>query len=113
MHRSRTGAWLVAAAVAAALALGAGAGSARAAGSCGIVTAAGHSWIVVANGVACGRAKQVVRGFAARTARIRNGQHVTVPSPLHGFTCVLASRGKPAGSCSTVGATKSLVWITS
>lgn len=94
-----------------ALALTAGAVSARAATSCGVVTAAGHPWIVVAQGVSCSTGKRVVQGFAARTAALRSGASVTVSSPLSGFHCVLASRGKPGGSCSTAGAAKSLLWI--
>lgn len=109
MTRSKTLAVVLAAT---AISVGAGASSARAAGSCGIVTAGGHSWIVVSKGIACGRAKQVVQGFAGRTARIRNGQHTTVPSPIRGLTCVLANRGKPSGACSNVGASQEVVWIT-
>jgi hypothetical protein len=93
------------------LAVTTGAASARAATSCGIITAAGHPWIVVANRVPCSTAKRVVQGFAARTAALRTGASVTVSSPLSGFHCLLASRGKPGGSCSTPGATKSLLWI--
>jgi len=93
------------------LAVTTGAASARAATSCGISTAAGHPWIVVAQGVPCATAKRVVQGLAARTAAVRSGTSVTVSSPLRGFHCVLASRGKPGGSCSTPGATKSLLWM--
>jgi hypothetical protein len=93
------------------LALTAAATGARAASSCGIVTAAGHTWIVVTKGVPCSTATRVTRALAARTAAVRSGQKVTVRSPLGGFTCVLASRGKPAGSCATAGAAKSIVWI--
>jgi len=84
---------------------------AHAATSCGIVTAAGHPWIVVANGLTCSTAKRVVQGFAARTAAVRSGTTLTVSSPLRGFHCVLASRGKPGGSCANAGATKNLVWL--
>ncbi|HEY7207824.1 MAG TPA: hypothetical protein VH416_06240 [Gaiellaceae bacterium] len=80
-------------------------------GSCGLVTAAGHAWIVVAKGVPCSTAKRVTRGLAARTAGVPSGHHVTVSSPLHGFHCVLASRGKPGGSCATPGAARSVLWI--
>lgn len=93
------------------LAVTAGAVSARAAASCGIVTAAGHPWIVVAQGVPCSTAKRVVQGFAARTAALRTGASLTVSSPLHGFHCLLASHGKPGGSCATPGATRSLLWM--
>lgn len=94
------------------LAATAGATSARAMTSCGVVNAAGHPWIVVAKGVSCTTAKRVTRGLAARTAAVRSGQTVRVTSPLlHGFTCVLASHGKPGGSCSTAGATRSVLWL--
>jgi hypothetical protein len=93
------------------LAVTAAAATARAAGSCGVVTASGHPWIVVANGVSCSTATRAVRGLAARTAALRAGQRVVVRSPLRGFTCVLASRGKPGGSCATAGAAKSVLWI--
>ena len=81
-----------------ALALTAGAATARASSSCGLLTAAGHSWIIVAKGVSCSSAKRLVRGFATRTARLRSGQTVVVHNVPGGFTCVLASRGKPGGS---------------
>jgi hypothetical protein len=94
------------------LALAAGASNARASASCGIFSAAGHQWIIVTKGVSCTKAKQVVRSLAARTARLRNGQSVIVHTPLlSGFTCVLASKGKPGGSCSTAGAAKSILWL--
>ena len=93
------------------LALTTGAASAQAATSCGVVTAAGHPWIVVAKAVPCSTARHVVQGLAARTAALRTGATVTVSSPLRGFYCVLASHGKPGGSCATPGAAKSLLWI--
>ena len=74
-------------------------------------SAAGHTWIVVAKGVSCTSAKNVTRALAARTAALHAGQKHTVTSPLAGFTCVIASRGKPAGSCATAGAAKSIVWL--
>jgi hypothetical protein len=92
-------------------ALAGGAASAHAASSCGIVTAAGHPFIVVAKGITCPSATGVVRALAARTAAVRTGQRLVVHSPLRGFTCVLASQGKPGGSCSTAGAAKSVLWI--
>ena len=95
----------------AALASMGGAASAGASASCGIVTAAGHPYIVVAKGVSCPSATGVVRTLAARTAAVRAGQKIVVRSPLRGFTCVLASQGKPAGSCATPGAAKSVVWV--
>ena len=106
--------WLALLATAAAgsvLAATAGAASAQSAGSCGILTAAGHPWIVVAKGVPCSTVNRVVRGFAARTAALHNGQNANVHSPLKGFHCVIASHGKPSGSCSNVGATKNFVWL--
>jgi hypothetical protein len=107
-----TSAPLAAAAAALSLAaLPAGAQASRSAGSCGILTAGSRTWIVVSKGVSCSSADRVVRTLAARTARVRAGATVRVASPLHGFTCVLASRGKPAGSCATAGAAKSIVWI--
>ena len=103
---------LALAAALSALALTAGAATTRAATSCGIVTAAGHPWIVVAKGVTCGTAKRVTRALAARTAALRSGQRRTMTTPLlHGFYCVLASHGKPGGSCSTPGAARSVLWI--
>jgi hypothetical protein len=95
-----------------ALALTAGATNARASASCGIFSASGHQWIVVTKGVSCAKAKQVVASLASRTARLRNGQSIIVHTPLlNGFTCVLASKGKPGGSCSTAGAAKSILWL--
>jgi len=79
--------------------------------SCGIVSAAGHAWIVVSKGVSCTSAKNVTRAFAARTAALRAGQKHTVPSPLAGFTCVISNHGKPAGSCAAAGATKTIIWL--
>jgi hypothetical protein len=102
---------LAACATLCALAATAGAATASASTSCGIVTASGHPWIIVAKGVPCTRAKSVTRHFAARTAGLRSGARLTVPSPLRGFTCVLASQGKPGGSCSTAGAARSVLWI--
>ena len=94
------------------LALAAGTAPARAASGCGIVAAAGHTWIVVAKGVPCATAKRVTRALAARTSRVRTGQRVVTTSPLlRGFTCVLASQGKPGGSCATAGAARSVLWI--
>lgn len=93
------------------LAMSAGATTARASTGCGVVTSAGHVWIVVAKAVPCSTAKRVTRGFAVRTAAMRSGQKRIVASPLHGFTCLLASQGKPGGSCSTAGATKSILWL--
>ena len=103
-------AWIAAGAAACTLAA-AQARHAHAATSCGIVSAAGRPWILVANGVPCSTGARVVRSLAARTAAVRAGSTVVVPSPLPGFKCVLASHGKPGGSCSTAGATKSLLWL--
>ncbi len=79
--------------------------------SCGIVAAAGHAWIVVSKGVPCTSAKSAVRALAARTAALHAGQSRVVHSPLAGFTCLIASRGKPGGSCSTAGAARSILWL--
>ena len=90
----------------------AGTTRAQAASSCGVLTASGHTWIVVAKGVTCAKAKNVTRSFAARTAAVRSGQTVIVTSPLlPGFHCVLSSRGKPGGSCATAGAARSILWL--
>jgi hypothetical protein len=102
---------LAPAAVVALLALTAGTARAGTTGGCGIVSAAGHSWIVVAKGIPCSRATQVVRGFASRTAHVPSGATVIVASPLSGFHCILASHGRPGGSCATPGAAKNLVWL--
>ena len=75
------------------------------------MTASGRAWIIVAKGVSCTSAKSVVRRLAARTAAVHAGQHVTVASPLRGYTSVLASQGKPGGSCSTPGAARSVLWL--
>ena len=89
-----------------------GATAARASTSCGIVSASGRAWIIVAKNVPCAKAKAVVRSFAARTAALRAGQRrVVTTSLLPGFTCVLASQGKPGGSCSTARARKSVLWL--
>ncbi len=93
------------------LAATAGSGTARAAAGCGVFTAAGHPWIVVANGVSCAQAKQVVRKLAAKTVALRSGTTSVVPSPLRGFVCLLSNRAKPGGSCSTAGAAKSILWL--
>jgi cytochrome bd-type quinol oxidase subunit 2 len=94
------------------LAATSGATSARAASrSCGIVTASGLAWIVVAKNVTCTTAKSVTRRLAARTAAVRSGQTVIVASPLSGFHCVLARQGRPGGSCATAGARKSILWL--
>jgi hypothetical protein len=102
-------------AVVAALAVSAatlGASSAKAQASCGIITASGHAWIIVAKGVPCTTAKNVTRSLASATAGLHSGARRTVTTPLlHGFLCVLASEGKPGGSCSTAGAAKSVLWI--
>ena len=111
-RRSRSALTSLAVAGTLALALGAGATSASAASrSCGVVTAGGKPYIVVAKNVTCASAARVVRGFTARMSALRAGQKVVVPSPLAGFTCVLNYRTTRAGACSTVGATKSIVWI--
>jgi hypothetical protein len=105
---------LFATAVAGALcALSLGAGVAQAGQtSCGIVTASHRSWIVVAKNVPCAKAKSVTRALAARTAAVRAGQRRTVTTGLlPGFVCVLASQGKPGGSCSTAGAAKMVLWL--
>ena len=109
--RSRCLAVLAMGAAVSVLAVTAGAATAGAATSCGLVTASGHSWIVVAQGVPCSTAKRVTRALATRTAALRSGQTVVVHSPLSGFHCVLSSRGKPGGSCATPGAAKSILWI--
>jgi hypothetical protein len=94
------------------LALTTGAGAAvRGQTSCGVLTASGHPWIIVAKNVPCSTANRVVRGFASRTAALHTGARVVVTSPLSGFTCLLASQGKPGGSCSTAGAAKSILWL--
>jgi hypothetical protein len=108
---TRIVATVVAVATLALLALTAGASTARASQSCGIFNAAGHTWIVVSKGVTCASAKRAVRNLAARTAALHAGQRKTVPSPLRGFVCLIASQGKPGGSCSTAGAGRSILWL--
>jgi hypothetical protein len=89
-----------------------GASSAKAQTSCGILTASGRAWIIVAKGVPCATAKNVTRSFASATAALHAGARRTVTTPLlHGFVCVLASEGKPGGSCSTAGAARSVLWL--
>ena len=101
----------LAAALAAAVA-SSGATAAHASTSCGIVSASGHAWIIVAKNVPCAKAKAVTRSFAARTAALRAGQQrVVTTSLLPGFTCLLVRHGKPGGSCSTAGARKSVLWL--
>jgi hypothetical protein len=113
MNRStRLVASLVIAAASVLLALTAGVSSGRASTSCGIVMAVGHPWIVVAKSVPCSKAKSVTSSFATQTNALHTGQRKTVHSALlPGFTCVLASQGKPGGSCSVPGATKSVLWL--
>jgi hypothetical protein len=102
----------VAVAAAALLALTAGVADGRASTSCGIVVATGHPWIIVSKAVPCSKAKTVVRSFAVRTNRLHTGQRAVVHTALlPGFTCVLASQGKPGGSCATAGAAKSILWL--
>jgi hypothetical protein len=111
LRSSRLVPMLVVAALSA-LALASGSSAAPASTSCGIMSASGHTWIVVAKSVTCTKAKSVTRGLAARTAALRAGQRrVVTTALLPGFHCVLASQGKPGGSCSTAGATKSVLWI--
>jgi hypothetical protein len=94
-----------------ALAATTGAATARASASCGVVTAAAHPWIVVAKSVSCTSAKSMVRHFAARTAALRAGESIKLAGTLPGFVCVLASHGKPGGSCSTAGGVRSVLWL--
>lgn len=92
--------------------LASSAAAARASTGCGIVNASGRAWIVVTKNVPCAKAKAVTRAFATRTAALRTGQRRTVTTTLlPGFKCVLASMGKPGGSCSTAGARKSVLWL--
>lgn len=96
----------------AALALTSGAAAGPASTSCGILSASGHTWIVVAKSVTCAKAKSVTRSLATRTAALHAGQRrVVTTTLLPGFHCVLASQGKPGGSCSTAGAARSVLWI--
>jgi hypothetical protein len=112
MRRARLVTGLAAVVAACTLVALAGAGAAHASTSCGIMSASGHSWIVVAKSVPCAKAKAVTRTFASRTAGLHAGQRQTVrTSLLPGFVCVLASQGKPGGSCSTAGAAKQVLWI--
>jgi len=113
MNRStRLGAALVIAAASVLLALTAGVSSGKASTSCGIVMAAGHPWIIVAKSVPCSKAKSVTSSFAAQTNALHTGQRKTVrTSMLPGFVCVLASQGKPGGSCAVAGATRSILWL--
>jgi len=101
----------LAAALAAAVATSS-ATAARTSTSCGIVSASGRAWIIVAKNVPCATAKAVVRSFAARTTALRSGQRrVVTTTLLPGFTCLLVRQGKPGGSCSTAGAQKSVLWL--
>jgi hypothetical protein len=103
---------LLAVAAAALLALTAGVSNGKASTSCGIVVAAGHPWIIVSKAVPCSKAKSVTRSFAARTNALHTGGRAIVHTALlPGFTCVLASQGKPGGSCATAGAVKSILWL--
>ena len=113
MNRStRLGAALVIAAASVLLALTAGVSSGKASTSCGIVMAAGHPWIIVAKSVPCSKAKSVTSSFATQTNALHSGQQKVVhTSMLPGFTCLIASRGKPGGSCSVAGATRSVLWL--
>ncbi len=113
MHRSiLLHARLAVVAALAVLALTAGASTAQASSSCGVYNAGGHMWIIVVRSVSCPKAKAVVRSLAAQTVALRSGQRKVVhTSLLPGFTCVLASRGKPGGSCAGAGAVKSVTWL--
>ena len=74
-------------------------GTARAASSCGVLTASGHPFIVVASGMPCSAAGGIVRRLAGQTDAVRLGRTVTVAHPPAGFVCVLQNRAKPPGSC--------------
>jgi hypothetical protein len=92
--------------------LAGGVSNARASTSCGIVMAAGHPWIVVAKSVPCSKAKSVTSSFASQTNALHTGQQRVVhTSALPGFSCLIASRGKPGGSCAVAGATRSILWL--
>ena len=74
--------------------------------------ASGHAWIIVAKSVPCATAKNVTRRFATATAALQSGARRTLTTRLlHGFVCVLASQGRPGGSCSTAAAANSVLWI--
>jgi hypothetical protein len=112
MRPTRTLTLLVVVAAATLLAVSAGVPNGRASTSCGVVVASGHPWIIVAKAVPCSKAKAVTRSFAARTNALHTGGRAVVHTALlRGFTCVLASQGKPGGSCSTAGAAKSVLWL--
>jgi hypothetical protein len=102
---------LAVASVLALLAMSVGATAARADTRCGILSTAGHSWIVVTKGVPCSTALRITRGYAVRTAAMQAGQTRLVSSPIHGFRCLLSNRGQPAGGCVTPGNAKSILWI--
>ena len=85
-------------------------GGAKAASSCGVVTASGHPFIVVANGMSCSAAAAIVRKLASQTAALRLGKSVNVAHPPAGFVCVLQNRAKPAGSCNA-GPSKMVTWL--
>ena len=94
------------------VALGLGSTAASAASkSCGVVTAGGHPYIVVAKSVTCATAARVVKGFGTRLNAVASGRKVVVRSPLAGFTCILTNLGHRGGGCSTVGAVRSIIWL--
>jgi hypothetical protein len=85
-------------------------GTARAASSCGVITAGGHPFIVIASGMSCSAAGTIVRRLAGQTAAVHLGTSVKVAHPPAGFVCVLQNRAKPAGSCNA-GPTKVVTWL--
>lgn len=93
--------------------LGSGPASAApsaATGSCGVLRASGHAWIVVTKGLSCVSGLRAVRALAARTAGLHAGQVTRVSSPLSGYTCLLRNVAKPSGACVKTTA-HTVVWL--
>ena len=108
----RLAALAAAALLVALLATGAGASPSATpdSGRCPLLQSTGHTWIVVAKGVACATATRVARRLAPRTASLPKGRTTRVPSPVPGFVCVLRNVVIPTGACVKGRAVQSIIW---
>ena len=111
MVRKALAIWSAAALVGAA-SLAGSAGAAPTGPGCGVISAAGKSFLVVGLGVPCSTATAVARQFAARTAHAAPGSNIAVSTPrLPGWGCAIRNIGRQAGACSR-DATHTVIWST-
>ncbi len=100
------------AAVVGAASLAGSAGAASTAPGCGVISAAGTSFLVVGLGVPCSTATAVARQFAVRTVHAARGSNTVVATRrLPGWGCAIRNIGRPAGACSK-GPTHTVIWST-